>query len=238
MKTVLLSTGGDMKQFLSLASLTFAIASGCFAAPCGTGSLASYIALGSDGCTIGSNTLFDFRILNGIAGATPISSGAVTLTPSGSAFDPGLSATVNTTANAGTLLESLFTYKIAGNFYIGDSIGLTNSSASPDGAVTGIQNFCAGGTFGPSGVTGCTAVTGSLLTLSGVQSQDSTSFRLVTLLSVTDDFTLDGGSAGSASGGMLANRFTAVPEPAAFFVTGMGLALAAALRLGRKGGTL
>ena len=227
-----------MKQFLSFALLLFAVASACFAAPCGTGTLASYIALGSDGCTIGSNTLFDFRILNGIAGATPISSGAVTLTPSGGAFDPGLSATVNTMANTGALLESLFTYKIAGSFYIGDSINLTNSSASMDGAVTGIQNFCAGGTFGPSGVSGCTGVAGTLLTLTGMQNQDSTSFRPVTLLSVTDDFTLDGGATGSASGGMLANRFTAVPEPAAFFVTGMGLALAAALRLGRKGGTL
>ena len=217
-----------MKQFLSLVSLILAIVSGSYAAPCGTGSLASYIALGSDGCTIGANTLFDFRTLSGIAGATPISSGAVTLAPLGGNFDPGLSAAVNTTANAGTLLEALFTYKITGNFYTGDSISLTNSSASQDGAVTGIQNFCAGGTFGSSGVTGCTGLAGNLLTLVGVQNQDSTLFGPVTLLSVTNDFTLDGGSAGSASGGTLTNRFTAVPEPATFFVTGMSLVLAAA----------
>jgi hypothetical protein len=217
-----------MKQFLSLVSLTLAIVSGSYAAPCGTGSLASYIALGSGGCAIGANTLFDFRALSGIAGATPISSGAVMLAPLGGNFDPGLSATVNTTANAGTLLEALFTYKITGSIYVSDSIGLTNSSVSGDGTVTGIQDFCAGGTFGPSGVAGCTGIPRSLLTLAGVQNQDSASFGLVTLLSVTDDFTLDGGSAGSASGGTLTNRFTAVPEPATFFVTGMSLILAAA----------
>jgi PEP-CTERM motif len=227
-----------MKQFLSLVSLTVAIVSGSYAAPCGTGSLASYIELGPGGCTIGANTLFDFRALSGIAGATPISSGAVTLAPLGGNFDPGLSATVNTTANAGTLFETFFTYKVAGSFYTGDSITLTNSSASSDGAVTGIQDFCAGGIFGPSGVTGCTGIAGTLLTLAGTQNQDSTSFGPVNLLSVTDDFTLDGGLAGSASGGTMTNRFTAVPEPATFFVAGMGLALAAACASlsGRKEG--
>ena len=227
-----------MKQFLSLPLLVAAVALGSSAAPCGTGSLASYVALGSDGCTIGANTLFDFRILSGIAGATPISSGAVTLAPLGGTLDPGLSVMVNTTANAGTLLESLFTYKITGGIYISDSLALTNSSASMDGAVTGIQNFCAGGTFGSSGVTGCTGVAGSLLTLAGVQIQDSASLGPVSLINVTNDFTLDGGSAGSASGGTLASRFTAVPEPAVFFMTGMGLALAAALQLRSKGANL
>ena len=50
--------------------------------------------------------------------------------------------------------------------------------------------------------------------------------------------TLDGGLAGSVSGGTMTNRFTAVPEPATFFVTGMSLVLAAACAslLGRKGG--
>ncbi len=230
-----------MKQFLSLTLLTVAIAVGCSAAPCGSGSLASYVALGSGGCTIGTNTFFDFRTLSGIAGATPIAPAAVTLAPLGGTSDPGVSATVNTTANAGALLETLFTYKITGNSYISDSIMLTNASSSLGGAVTGLQNFCAGGTFGSSGVTGCTGITGSLLTLSGVQLQDSTSLLPVTLLSVTDDFTFDGGLAGSASGGTMTNRFTAtspVPEPATFFVTAMGLLLAAALGLRYKGASL
>lgn len=227
-----------MKQFLFSALLVVAVASGCLAAPCGTGSLASYVALGSSGCTIGANTFFDFRTLNASAGATPISAGAVTLNPLGGTFDPGLSATVNVTANAGNVFETLFTFKISGSLYTGDSIALTNSSLSPDGAVTGIQNFCAGGVFGASGVTGCTGVAGNLLTLVGLQNQDSTSFRPVTLLSVTDDFTLDGGLAGSASGGTMTNRFTAVPEPAAFFVTAMGLALAAVRRLRSTGANL
>ncbi len=235
-----------MKQFLFLTLLTFAAAFGCSAAPCGSGSLASYIALGSGGCTVGNNTLFDFRSLSGIAGATAIAPTTVALAPLGGTFDPGLSATVNVTASSGVLLEALFTYEIAGGTYVSDSIALTNSSSSLDGAVTDVQHFCAGGTFGSSGVSGCTGVTGSLLTLSGVQNQNSTSLGSVTLLSVTDDFTVDGGLSGSASGGTMTNRFTAVPEPAAFFITAMGLVLAAALALrsqgassfGRQGGKL
>jgi hypothetical protein len=76
--------------------------------------------------------------------------------------------------------------------------------------VTDIQNYCAGGTFGPDGVTGCAAVTSALVTLDGIQQTDSASFAGVSLLSITDDFTLDGGLGGSASGGSFTDQFTAV----------------------------
>jgi hypothetical protein len=102
--------------------------------------------------------------------------------------------------------------------------------------VTGIQNYCAGGTFGPDGVTGCAAVNGALVTLDGVQQTDMASLAGVSLLSITNDFTLDGGLAGSAAGGSFTDQFTAheavsaIPEPFGFALTALGLAMGALLR--------
>jgi hypothetical protein len=107
--------------------------------------------------------------------------------------------------------------------------------------VTDIQNYCAGGTFGPDGVTGCAALTGALVTLDGIQQTDSASFGAVGSLSITDDFTLDGGLGGSASGGNFTDQFTAgsisaVPEPFGFSLMNLGLWLVLALgALRRKG---
>lgn len=202
----------------------------CSAAPCVSGTLSSYIGLGGAGCTIGTNTLFDFRMLPGTAGGSEIAALNVLLAPLGGAFDPGLVTTVSATAMSGSVLETLFTYKITGGFYTSSSIALANSSVTRDGGVTGIENLCIGGTFGGSGTTGCIGVATSLLTAAGVQNQDSKTFSPASLLSVTNDLTIDGGIAGSASGGMLTNRFTAVPEPTTALFTLIGLTLAAAAR--------
>ena len=203
----------------------------CSAATCTDGSLASYIGLGSAGCTIGANTLYDFHTVSGISGATPISTADVSLTPLGGNFDPGISASFSTVAGANTQLELLFTYQIAGTSYIGDSITLTGSSETGDGAVTDIQNFCAGGMFGPDGVTGCTGMAGSLLTLDGIQNHDSTTFGPTSFFDVTDDLTLDGGLMGSASGATTTDRFSSVPEPISYLLAGWGLALGLGAKL-------
>jgi hypothetical protein len=58
------------------------------------------------------------------------------------------------------------------------------------------------------------------LTLDGIQNSDSTPLGSVSSVAVTDDFTLDGGTAGTASGGEFTDAFTATstvtttPEPA------------------------
>jgi len=220
-----------LKHFLLLAAMAVLSSRLCSAAPCASGSLSSYVALGTGGCTLGGNTLFNFQILSGTAGATPIAPGDVTIAPLGGTFDPGIDVSLTQTAASGTLLESLFTYQIAGNSFVGSSLTLANSSETADGAVTDIQNFCAGGAFGPDGVTGCSGFAGSLLTLDGLQNHDSASFSPTGLLSITDDFTLDGGLQGSASGGSFTDRFTATPEPGTFLITGLALAMAAGLKL-------
>lgn len=222
-----------MKRSLFLASAILSVAQLCSAAStCGNGDLASYIALGSGGCTIGTNTLSNFQVLSGTAFATPIAPTSIEIMPLGGSFDPGItvSTDMTMTANAGTLLEAIFTYQISGNLYTSDSISLANSSETGDGAVTDVQNYCLGGAFGSDGVTGCTGTPGTLVTLDGVANQDSNSFAPGTPLSVTDDFTLDGGTGGSASGGSFTDQFTAVPEPISLLLTGLGLTLAAALK--------
>jgi hypothetical protein len=201
------------------------------ASTCTSGTLASYIGLGSGGCTIGANTLDNFQTVSGISGATAISTADVSISPLGGTLNPGITASVTQVAGANTQLELLFTYQISGASYVGESITLAGSSESADGAVTDIQNFCAGGTFGPDGVTGCTGSAGSLLALDGVQNQASTVLGPSSFIDVTDDFTLDGGLAGSASGGTITDRFSAVPEPFSYFLTGLALTLGLGAKL-------
>jgi hypothetical protein len=199
--------------------------------PCVAGSLASYISLGAGGCTIGTNVVSSFTILSGTTGATELSPGAVSIQPSGGAADPQLQFTVSETVQTPPLLETIFDYRISGNPYIQSQIDLSNSSETVDGAVTDIQNICEDGSFGPDGVTGCPGVSDSLLTLDGIQNTDSTGLSALSFLSVTDDFTLDPGLAGSASGGVFTDQFTAsttVPEPRMTVLLGaLLLALAA-----------
>ena len=189
--------------------------------PCAVGTLASYEALGSGGCTIGTDLLSSFANVGGTFGATELDPTAVSVSPTGGSSDPELIFSVNQTATAPQLLETIFTYVISDSVFLQSTIGLANSSETVDGAVTDIQNLCAGGAFGPDGVDGCTGNALSLLTLDGIQNTDNTSLGAVNSVAVTDDFTLDGGTAGTASGGKFTDTFTAqtsvvtsTPEPA------------------------
>jgi hypothetical protein len=220
-----------MKRSLLLASLIAAIASARSAGSCGTALLASYIALGSGGCTIRSDTLFNFQALGGTAGMVPILPASVIMSPLGGAFNPGISVAANVTSPAGIVMEALFTYRISGSAFIADSITLANSSETGDGAVTDTQNFCVGGIFGSDGVTGCTGIAGSLVALGGVQNTNSTSLGPASLLSVTADFTIDGGIAGSASGGTIVDQFAASPDPASIISVVLAIGLGTGLKL-------
>jgi hypothetical protein len=224
-----------LKKLFLLPIAFFAVVQFTSAATCTSGSLASYIALGATGCEIGSDTLSNFQIIPGITGATAIPGSTLNIAISGGSLSPTLSFATSQTANTGSLLEAIFTYDISGPSYNSASIALTNSSETLDGAVAEIENFCAGGSFGSDGVDGCTGVPGSLLTLDGIQNQDHSNLGPASFLQITDDFTLDGGTAGSASGGVFTNTFTAAsatatPEPASIFFVALGLAGAGLIR--------
>jgi hypothetical protein len=203
------------------------------ATTCTSGSLASYLSLGSAGCSIGSDTLSDFGTVPGTTGATELAGSSINIVVSGGSLMPTLTFSTSQTAPAGALLESIFTYNLSGSSFTGSAISLTGSSETVDGALTEIENYCAGGNFGPDGVSGCSGTAGSLLTLDGIQNTDQSALGYVPSVQVTDDFTLDGGTAGSASGGVFTNSFTATPEPASLLCAGLGLACLGWFR-GRK----
>lgn len=218
MRLVLLVVSGAVLSALSL----------CGAPACTDGTLASYIALGADGCTIGTNTLAGFQVVSGTAGATELAPLEVAIHPSGGDFDPELTVGVDTSAAANTLLEVIFSYSISGNPYAANAITLSGSSETGDGAVSYVQNFCADGTF--DAALDCSGVPGALVTVDGAQNQDSGPVHPASPLVQIDDLVLDGGLAGSASGGTFTDRFSAVPEPFPFLLTGLGLALGIAIK--------
>jgi hypothetical protein len=149
------------------------------------------------------------------------------ISPSGGSFNPELTFTLSQTASANQTYESFFTYDISGLAYIGDAINLSGSSESGNGDVTDTQTYCAGGHFGPDGVDGCTgSATNSLIAVDGVVQSASTTLSKPSAIAVTDDFVIDSGGLGSASGGVFSDQFAAVPEPGVFFLTGTGLVLA------------
>jgi hypothetical protein len=220
-----------MKQILLLALAAVSIAHLGIAGACTGGSLTSYVALGAGGCTIGGDTLSNFQILPG-SGVTELGGGSVTITPMGGTFTPGLTISITQSASGGNAIETMFTYDISGPVqYTGISSMLGGSSESTafDG-VTGIVNFCEGGSFGPDGVDGCTKPNGALVTVDQTQNTDMAAITSVPFLNVTDDFMLDSGG-GIASGGTLTNSLTAVPEPVSTALAGLGLVLAGALRV-------
>ena len=215
-----------MKRLLILAFVLAGLNVASATPLCVTGTLASYIALGSGGCTIGSDTLASFTALTVSFGATAINASSVTITPSGGSFNPELMFTLSQTASTNQTYESFFTYDISGPPYVGDAITLSGSSETGNGDVTDTQTYCAGGHFGPDGVDGCTGTTNSLIAIDGAVQSASTTLAKQTSIAVTDDFVIHSGGQGSASGGVFSDQFAAVPEPGVFFLTGTGLVFA------------
>jgi hypothetical protein len=224
-----------VRKLALLATAFYSVIQVCSAATCTNGTLAAYLSLGSGGCTIGGDLLSNFQTLSGTTGATVIAPSSISIAPSGGGSDPTLTFTTNQTAVTSVLLESIFTFEISGASYTGSALSLSNSSETVDGAVTDIENFCAGGTFGSDGVSGCTGTAGSLLTLDVIQNSDQSALGPAPFVNVTDDFTVDGGTAGSATGGTFTDSFmaatstSATPEPATVWMVTLVLTWAAAL---------
>lgn len=226
-----------MKLLLTLVATFAATAQiGWGASICAAGTLTNYIALGTGGCTIGIDTVSNFQTLSGITGSTAISLNTIQVTPSGGSTNPTL--TFSTTAQTAGLLEAIFSYRISGNSFTGSLVTLSNTTSTGDGSSTYIQNLCGNGVFGSNGVSGCTGPTqGPLVVVSS--GSDSTTFAGPSFLTVADDFTLDGGPSGTASGGTFVDRFTAtnasaVPEPGTIVATTLGFALLFTLKLRSK----
>jgi hypothetical protein len=186
---------------------------------CVSGTLASYVALGSSGCSIGLNLLSGFETLPGINRSIGISPTDINITPLSNAGNIGLMFSLSSNASSGAILEAVIDYRISGSSYTAASISASGTSTAGNGAVTDIQDLCFEGSFGPDGVTGCsTGKVGTLLLLGN--GSVSTAFAAAHSISITDDITFDSGGSGSANGaagGVFTDRFTTsasdVPEP-------------------------
>lgn len=228
-----------MKLAVMLVALGSCLSLNIYADPCVAGSLASYEALGSTGCTIGANLVSSFTPLSGTTGGTELAPADITVSTSGGSGTPQLVFTLSSQTQS-SLLEALFTYKISGNpLYTQSEIDLSNSSETPDAAVSDAQNICVDGTFAADGVTGCNGSSSlGQATIDSFINSSLTTFTALSFLSVTDDFTIDPGPVpgGSASAGTFTDTFTAgttVPEPKStvfFGVLALALAVAAKRR--------
>lgn len=226
-----------MKRALCLVALCFVVTRFSHAASCASGSLATYISLGSAGCTIGGNTYFNFQDLAGSFGATQLDPSAVNITPSGGNYNPAITAVVNVSATAPNAYETMFTYSVTGLTYVSETMTLSGSSETGDGDVTDTINYCEGGPFGPDGVDGCAGITGGTNLIDGAINRDMFTFDPPYFLSLTYDLVIDGGTAGTAMGATINDSLSATPEPAPVCLAAVGLFLVVTLkpRFSRRG---
>jgi hypothetical protein len=200
---------------------------------CSAGSLSSYEALGSAGCTINGDLFYDFVSGSGFSGATQLDPSLVTLTPS--VGSTTLMVSISEAPTDTSSFEALFDYQILEtNPITGEMVTLSGSSETT-GDVTYLQNYCVGGTFDSATlVTTCSGSgSGGFALLDGILNTDSNTFAAATFMSVTDDLEVDG----PASGGTGTDAFTAagsasaVPEPATLTLFALGAALCACLKV-------
>jgi hypothetical protein len=105
------------------------------------------------------------------------------------------------------------------------------------GAVTGVLDVCRNASFAGGAPIGCPGPSGSAIafTIAGdSQLSDSVSFSGSSFFDVFVDLTADGGLSGSATLTSASVSISAVPEPAAMLLVGVGLAMIGVLRARRK----
>ena len=229
LKTILLSL------LVAIPSLLFA--STAAAAPCTSGSIASYAALGSTGCTIGLFSFSDFQALPPATGA--VASSAIVVAPvmMGSSV-VGVTFTVSPTASGGLYYDDLISYRVgsASASLTGATVDFTGSGQTGDAAVSVNTQLCLGGTFlGADGVSNCsTASTLDLAVVNvgfGPDPAYSLPFGAIGSVGVVTDAAYDSGSGFVPDSGSTLtsaiNLFDVVAAPAAVPEPDLGPLMAA-----------
>ena len=214
------------KWFLHATVPFFLFGSALSAAPCVSGTLQSYINLGVTGCSVGGVDYSAFSLVPGQFGATQISPGSINITPGGTQLQTMLLLSLNQTASAGMLLETIFRVRAAGLLSTA-SIALNSPTVTGDGAVTGFLDVCAGGNFVGSAPSGCPTTARSALVFATAggpnQLSDSVSFVPTSFFDIFFDVSIDGGSTGGATLTSTSLGVNAVPEPSAIILVALGI---------------
>jgi hypothetical protein len=223
-----------MRNYLLAAAFVLTVSVPSPAAPvaCVAGTLADYIALGTDGCTLGPATVADFESGVLLLSAVEILPADVTVTPlAGIGLDFG----VTRSAAAGDLFDILIRYSLSGASLSENTLSMTGTSATGDGVVLAIEDKCTGGTYaGADPTTPCsdTPVTAIVVQDAfGLVSPDVVSFPVRSFFDVFVEIPVDGGLSGSAEiDGAVRTAFASAPEPSMMLILGFGLAAALARR--------
>jgi uncharacterized protein (TIGR03437 family) len=178
------------------------------AAPCVPGTLSSYIALGAGGCTIGNNVLANFAQATALNGTIDIPPSGLNVFPSGGSSNPGIVVTGNITTASGQVFSALINYTITGSTYTSDTITLSNTTATGNGAASDIQDFCPNGNFqAPTYVAQCPGGEGAGSPLVVVGNGSATASLSATSLGITHNLVIDSGTTGTASGAVIVDSF-------------------------------
>jgi len=210
------------------------------AAPCTPGTLASYIALGATGCTVGSDTFFDFGLQPNVNGTIPASAITVSgLGPTGtsgaSGVAPFLSNDVGVdfgavwATTAGQTLDDDITFNVSvgqGAASITDAGLVQDSYTTGNGNVTVTEKGCSGITFPCNQIWGVTTNDTSFVA--------DTIFSSTGTLSVEKDIAVSA-NAGTAGVSSVADVFSTspVPEPRSISLL-LGLGLVAGFAFKKK----
>jgi hypothetical protein len=217
-----------MKSLLcrcALAGTLFAPA--VFASACVSGTLATYVALGSGGCTVNGELVdnFQFSVASMSGGYTPLSSSQINVAPS---FSTGIYTLTFTSSGFLATGSEFVHYQI--NFtwdpvVVGAEDDMISNTPVFPGQASVATNLCAGSTFGAS----CPPPTNSLFVFNNGSSsipKATTTFAPSLIVDTQSFLNLDANGASSQITGFATSVLT--PEPAtallfsaAFLVIGL-----------------
>jgi hypothetical protein len=194
---------------------------------CVSGTLDDYIALGSDGCTVGTLVVSGFSSAASLFGGSEIAATDIMVTPT--VAGPGSQLAFGITAaplGPASILGILIGYAVTGGMVGRADLELSGASATLDGAVTAVEDLCLGASFAPG--PSCPTVQETLIAAQLgeiAQLSDTQILPRQSFFDVFVDITVDNGPTGTAAlDGAVVTRFARVPEPASILLFSLGLA--------------